>query len=255
MEFLYGKLNKEVELQEYKGSNTDTISLYVDNTTHTITANYIGSQSSSNSDNVLVIDKDQLLTNEQLAQVYKNIELDDYISTKSILKEKENQTITGNLKIDGILNTDRLITSDNIIFKNYNNNYNAELYVDEKGNLIFTNYTSTRKLLGADNLVSNKFVYYNGEYLTTRYIQPTDILTTNYTPEKSKDLATKEYTDKVVRTNGNYGIVSTYDDFMTVTAWQGRRIHIIECDTEDEESHLDNPDNNPIGEEVNAINE
>ena len=41
MEYLYGKLNKQVEPVEYIGSNTNTISVKVDNKTRTISADLV----------------------------------------------------------------------------------------------------------------------------------------------------------------------------------------------------------------------
>ena len=241
MEFLYGKLNKQVELQEYKGISTKTIAMSVDNSTHTISAEFIGNIPNTVSDlNALVFDKDQLLTNEQLEQLYKNININNYLNEKVILKEKENQSLLGNLLIYGNLGADKLFTNGEITFNKYDNTNNATLTVDKNGNLVFSNYTHTGKILGADNLVANKFVLFNGEYLTTRSIQVSDIVTTNYDPETNKDLTTKEYVDRAVRQSTNYGIVANYDSFRKVTAWPGRRIHIIECDFEDVESHTDN---------------
>jgi hypothetical protein len=115
MEFLYGKLNKQVELVNYKGLSTSTAQVSIDNENNTIKVDVIGGVGEGGSaEGALFYNKNQVLNDIQLKQLYSNFKLLKYLDTNSLLQVKENQEITGNLKVKGSLtSTDNYLVIDN----------------------------------------------------------------------------------------------------------------------------------------------
>lgn len=268
MEYIYGKLIKEVELAEYKGLSTPSIHVSVDNKNHTISAELLSDIPAGGSSKDSLLVTKQSLTDEEIKQVYSNLNLNEYLNKYTILTNKESQSVSGDFRVNGLLSTKGryiYVNSNNfplgeketagLLIKNWKNDYDARIYVNSNGELYFSNGNINQQLLTKENMTFGKFTYFNGQALSTKDILPSDINTLNYLPKAGKDLTTKDYVDKSVRQNTNYGIVASYDAFSKVTAWTGRRIHVIECDIEEAESHLTNPITNPIDKEVEAINE
>lgn len=229
MEYIYGKLNKEVELAEYRGISTDTAIVTVDNSDHTIQVEILGGGSSVKG-NFLPYDKEIKLADYELETLYKNLKLANYLDTNAIIKEKEQQTLVGNLDINGKLSAKGILNLDSsksngIKFNNYTTDTSAKIYITKDGQLRYVSNTNNAatdfQVLTSGALITNMFTYYNGSSLASRHILPSDIYTNNYgiaDITESRQITTKEYVDKATRRNTNYGIVSSYTDFSKVTA-------------------------------------
>ncbi|WP_300924505.1 hypothetical protein [uncultured Clostridium sp.] len=231
MEYVYGKLNQQLEQIEYKGSTTDTATTYVNNDTHTITVDVLKA-GSANTDGLLSFNKYQDLTPNELKKLYSNIKLNDYINeSNAILSNTEkSQIINSDLTIAG-----RTEIEDNYIYLNSNNkdsgiyisnwmdNKDAKIYINKNGELRYNYDTnginSDQIILTAINTKNNKFVYYDGHSLSTREIMPVDIYQDkDYLPSNPYQITNKLYVDNSIRKNGNYSIVATNTDFTQIVA-------------------------------------
>lgn len=238
MEFIYGKLNKDLELVEYQGLSTPTARVEIDNNEHTIKVNVLNSPNQL-STNTLVHTK-QYLSDGQINQVYSNLKLLDYLNKNTILVDKESQNVTGDFRVDGKLttsnqyitinNSDKVI-EDNAGLKilNWNKNKNAFIYVNKNGELKYSNDVLDSSILLGSNLSYNKFTYFDGQTLSTRSITVNDIDLSNYKPNSSQDLVTKTYADTIVKSKSNYRVFETMEDLSNSPIYEdGSRIFIIE---------------------------
>lgn len=222
MEYIYGKLNKQLEQSVYKGINTDTASITIDNKEKTIKVDVLGGTGGS-TDGFLSFNTQQQLTTGQLANLYANIKLNEYIKNTDavLLNGRVNQTIKSNILIDGSFNVSSNYLSVNanknsggIYVKNWSDNKDALIYVNDKGELRFncdvSNQSSDEILLTSSNIIANKFTYYTGYGLSTRDIRPNDISADKtYTPTGDYQLTNKYYVDQVVRRQGNFTITTS----------------------------------------------
>lgn len=204
MEYIYGKLNKETILTEYKGISTSNALTEIDNLNHTIKVTFLDPK------NGLLFNEEQSLNNQQLKQLYSNFKLTDYSNLNLIQQRKENQAIEGNLTVKGDLSTtNRYLIIQNqtplkenedigIIIKNWQGNKDAKIYLNEKGELRLNTETIDQQILTKTEMDYDKFTIYNGRSLSTRDIFPKDINTENYEPQENKDLITKEYLDQII---------------------------------------------------------
>lgn len=236
MEFIYGKLNNEIELAEYHGLSTSTADVDIDQTNHTISVNVKNSPSSIS--DALLFTK-QYLNSAQINQVYSNLNLLDYLNKNIILIDKVSQNVTGDFRVNGLLSTNNsfieLNNSGNILnsnaglkIKNWSKGKDAQLYINQSGSLKYNNGIVDQYVLTRTNMDYNKFTYFNGQNLSTRAIKPTDIDTKSYTPATNTDLTTRLYVDNAVIRNGNYRIVDTVEDYVAGTTWAGLRVFIKE---------------------------
>lgn len=244
MDYIYGKLNKEVELQQYTGLSTDTATTIVDNINHTISVEMKGIPESGNinREGYLSFKEDQLLTQAEIDQLYHNLKLNSFLDDNVILVDKVSQMINGDLLINKNLRVKERYINLNVnniplkngeragvLIKNWTQDKDALIYVNNEGKLWFSNDSYNREILTkTDNLDYNKFTYYSGQSLSTRDILPNDINTQDYVPSKDIDLVTKKYVDKSMRQNMNYAIVANQEEFSKLNAWEGRRVLILE---------------------------
>lgn len=241
MDYIYGRLNKEVELQEYKGLSTKTIRTIVDNSNHTISAELLVNNDLIDVSEFLSFKKKQNLDENQLKTVRDNIGLKKYLDDEVILQNKLSQMINGDLLVNNNLRTRGRYISVNInntalakdetaglYIKNYFNDLDARVYITDDGHLRFDNEMQDRELVTSNKLQYNKFTYYDGYSLTSRDILPKDINTKNYFPSSDIDLVTKQYVDRSMRQNMNYAIVANEEEFNRLNAWEGRRVLVLE---------------------------
>ena len=242
MEYIYGKLNKETIITEYKGISTPTATTEVDNINHTIKVNVLSSNIDPNILNgALLYSKPQSLNNIQLNQAYINLKLDNYLDSHSLLQVKENQEITGNLKVNGaltighsylelnnILPLDQNETSG-LLIRNWMKDRDAKIYINNKAELRFdTEIFDQQIVTKSEDLISNKFTYWNGQCLHSRDIRVEDIVTKDYTPVKDNDLVTKSFTEDVAKNQTTYRVINSQDFSNLTGIYNGLRVHILE---------------------------
>lgn len=231
MEMIYGKLNRDTILAEYKGLSTKTAVVNVDNSNYTISVDVLGGISGNSSLTNALLYTQQFLTDSQINQVYQNLNLKDYLNKNIILINKEHQVINGDLQINGDLRTRNNYVSVNyndiplgdgetagLLVRNWKKDTNARVYVTSNGELRYSNEIIDQPILTRTPMTQNKFTYFNGQALSTRDIKPNDVNTEDYTPENPIDLVTKQYVDKSMRQNMNYAIVETNEQFNRLNA-------------------------------------
>ena len=82
---IYGKLNRDTILAEYKGLSTKTAVVNVDNSNYTISVDVLGGISGNSSLTNALLYTQQFLTDSQINQVYQNLNLKDYLNKNIIL--------------------------------------------------------------------------------------------------------------------------------------------------------------------------